>query len=176
MDVAREKGLAEIEAEWLAHLRTLPVDEDQVEDLRLTVALFDTLRRYQQQYDPAAYYLSAWLPDGEAARRRGLTADFIRSPRAAEAVALEAMLSAAEQALGRGAFEEAEALISAAGAVLTAGGVFADPLAAQYLQIVIALSAQGYDVQTIESTASQPRILAIREWPVLEALTYTAGQ
>lgn len=170
------KGLAEIEAEWLAHLRTLPVDEDQVEDLRLTVALFDTLRRYQQQVDPGAYYLSAWLPDGATARRRGLTADFVRSPRTAEAVTLEVMLTAAEQALGRGAFEEAEALISAVEAVLAADGVFADPLAGQYLQIVSTLSAQGYDVQTISLTASQPRILAIREWPTLEALTLTAGQ
>ena len=34
-----------------------------VDNLRLTIRLYDTLRRYQQLDDPSAYFLTAWLPD-----------------------------------------------------------------------------------------------------------------
>ncbi|MBM2850072.1 MAG: hypothetical protein HW418_3014 [Anaerolineales bacterium] len=83
------KGLSDIEAGWLVHLRSLPPDEDQIEDLRLTIELYDTLRRYQQVDDPAAYFLTAWLPDGPEARQRGIVADFVRHPDAPENIALE---------------------------------------------------------------------------------------
>lgn len=168
------KSLAEIEAEWLAHLRALPVDEDEVEDLRLSVELFDTLRRYQQMNDPAAYYLTAWLPDGPTARQRHITADFIRSPRAPENIALETMLAAAEQALSRREFEETEALLASINAVLDANNLFFDPLAARYLRAVNDLAAQGYEAQTIDLFTAPPRVTAIRDWPVLESVTYNS--
>jgi hypothetical protein len=53
------QSLAELESEWLAKLSSLPPDFAQVEDLRLTVMLYDTLRRYQQANDPAASLKSA---------------------------------------------------------------------------------------------------------------------
>jgi hypothetical protein len=169
------KTLAEVEAEWLTHLRALPVDEDEVEDLRLTVALFDTLRRYQQLYDPAAYYLTAWLPDGREARKRGIVADFIRSPRAPENVALEAMLAAGQEALRQRDFDQAESLVDAVNAVLDANGLFFDPLAARYLRAVGDLAAQGYEAQTLDLFATQPRATAIRNWPTLETIILTGN-
>lgn len=169
------KTLAEVEAEWLAHLRALPVDKNEVEDLRLTVALFEALRRYQQLYDPAAYYLTAWLPDGREARKRGIVADFIRSPRAPENVALEAMLAAGQEALRRRDFAQAEQLVNAVNAVLDANGLFLDPLAARYLRAVTDLAAQGYEVQTLDLLAAQPRATAIRNWPTLETIILTGN-
>jgi hypothetical protein len=170
------KSLSEMEAEWLAHLRALPPDEDQIEDLRLTIDLFDTLRRYQQINDPSAHFLTAWLPDGPSARERGLVADFLRSPRAPENIALESMLAAAEQALARGDFAAVEALLFSANSVLDAGGLFADPLAARYLRAVNDLAQQGYEAQTIDFSDPEPRITAIRDWPHLETVTYNSGQ
>ncbi len=169
------KSLAEVEAEWLAHLRALPVDEAEVEDLRLTIFLFDVLRRYQQLKDPAAYYLTAWLPDGSEARKRGLVADFIRSPRAPENVALETMLAAAQTALRRGDFDQAEQLAAAVNAVLDANGLFFDPLAARYLRAVTDLAAQGYEAQTLDLFAARPRATAIRNWPTLETIILTGN-
>lgn len=169
------KTLAEVEAEWLAHLRALPVAEDEVEDLRLTVALFETLRRYQQLLDPAAYYLTAWLPDGRQARKRGIVADFIRSPRAPENVALEALLAAGQEALRRRDFAQAEQLVNAVNATLDSKGLFFDPLAARYLRTVHDLAAQGYEVQTLDLLAAPPRATAIRNWPALETIILTGN-
>ncbi len=168
------KPLLEIEAEWLAHLRAQAQDPAEIENLRLTIDLFDTLRRYQQQFDPPAYFLSAWLPDGPRARQRGIVADFIRSPRAAENLALEAMLTGAEQALHRGETAEAGRLLQAAQAVLDAGGLFFDPLAARYRRIAQDLLAQGYELQTLDLSGPTPRVTAIRDWPTLETLTYNS--
>jgi hypothetical protein len=165
------KGLSEIETEWLAHLRGLPADPAQLDDLRLTIALFETLRRYQQLYDPSAYFLTAWLPDGPEARRRGITADFIRGPRAPENVALEAMLAAAENALMEGQFAQVERLLASVNAALDTRDLSADPLAADYVHIVTQLAADGYEAQTIEIGDTTASVTAIRVWPALEALT-----
>lgn len=163
--------LAEAEAEWLTHLRAQPIDEDEVENLRLTVEWFDTLRRYQQLNDPSAYYLTAWLPDGHTARQRGITADFIRRPTASENIALEAMLSSVERALERQAYEQAETLLASVNTVLGAGNRFDDPLAARYLMAVQDLAAQGYEAQVIDLLGPTQLFTGIRTWPELETVT-----
>jgi len=137
--------LAEMEAEWLDYLRALPPMLDQVEDLRLSVDLFDTLRRYQQALDPAGYFLSAWLPDGRRGRERGIVADFVRQPDADDNVALEAMLNAAGWALQAGEWAHAEELLGAVNVALEANDLAAAPLAADYRQIVSELRAQGVE-------------------------------
>jgi len=167
------KGLSDIEAGWLAHLRSLPPDEDQVEDLRLTIELYDTLRRYQQVDDPAAHFLTAWLPDGPEARQRGIVADFVRHPDAPENIALEAMLAEAGQALAAGGFDTTETLLASVNAVLDARNLFLDPLAASYLEIVTRLEATGYEAQTITLNRDTATVTAIRDWPALETLTLT---
>jgi hypothetical protein len=163
--------LAEMEAEWLAYLRALPPDPGQVDDLRLSVALFDTLRRYQQAMDPAAYFLTAWLPDGPRGRERGIVADFVRQPDSADHVALEAMLNAAGWAVQGGEFDRAEQLLDAVNHALDHDDLGAAPLAADYRQIVFELAAQGYAAQDIRLVEGAAEVLAIREWPRLEALT-----
>ena len=163
--------LAEMEAEWLDYLRALPPIPDQVEDLRLSVDLFDTLRRYQQALDPAGYFLSAWLPDGPRGRERGIVADFVRQPDADDNVALEAMLNAAGWALQAGEWAHGEELLEAVNLALDTGDLRAAPLAADYRQIVTELRAQGYTAQDIRLFEGGAEVLAIREWPVLEALT-----
>jgi hypothetical protein len=167
------ESLTELEASWLAQLRSLPPDEDQIEDLRLTIMLYDTLRRYQQLDDPAAYFLTAWLPDGPEARRRGIVADFVRHPNAPENIALETMLVAAGVALETGDFVESEALLDSVNAVLDANNLFLDPLAADYLQIVTRLGADGYEAQTIMLNSPNASATAIRDWPTLNSLTLT---
>jgi hypothetical protein len=167
-----EKTLAELETEWLAYLRTVAWEARDLDDLRLSVGLFEALRRYQQLRDPAAYYLSAWLPDGPQARKRGVIADFIRSPRDPEAIALETMLAAAERGLARGDFAQVAALLTSVNAALDANDLNADPLAARYLRVVAELAAEGYEAQTIELLTDLPTLTAIRDWPVVESVTY----
>src|SRR5574341_2444226 len=167
------KGLSDLEADWLAHLRSLPPDEDQIEDLRLTIELYDTLRRYQEIDDPAAYFLTAWLPDGPEARKRGIVADFVRHPDAPENIALEAMLSEAGRMLAAGEFDTSEKLLTSVNAVLDAHNLFLDPLAASYLEIVTRLEATGYEAQTITLSRDSATVTAIHDWPALETLTLT---
>ena len=163
-------SLAEMEAEWLAYLGKQPVDAAQVDDLRLTVGLFDTLRRYQQLKDPAAYFLSAWLPDGPEARRRNIVGDFVRHPRTPDNIALEAMLDAAGMDLHAGAYAPAQTLLDAVNAALDADDLAAAPLAADYLQVVNQLLSEGYEVQNLRLEGETALVSAIRTWPTLEAL------
>ena len=165
--------LADMEAEWLAFLRAQPADPAQVEDLRLTVALFDTLRRYQQLKDPAAYFLSAWLPDGREARRRNIVGDFVRHPLAPDNIALEAMLDAAGMNLHAGVYAATADLLAAVNTALDAGDLNAAPLAANYLRVVEQLQAQGYEVQDLQLDGPNALVSAIRTWPTLETLTLT---
>ncbi len=166
-------SLSELEAEWLAHLRALTPTAAQIDDLRLTIWRYDTLRRYQQLNDPAAYFLTAWLPNGPLARDRAIVADFVRHPRAPENIALETMLAAAGEATTAQRFAEAEQLLNSVNAVLDARNLFFDPLAAQYLQIATGLQADGYEAQTIALAADTATVTAIRDWPTLDTLTLT---
>jgi len=169
------QGLADMEAAWLAHLRSLPPDPDQVSNLRLTIDLYDTMRRYQQLDDPSAYFLTAWLPDGNDARKRGIFADFIRHPDGPDNITLETMLVAAGQALNGGDYPRAGALIDSVNAALDAGRLSADPLAAEQLAVVQQVLADGYEPQTITLGQGSATVQAISQWPRLDQLTLQRG-
>ena len=169
------KGLSAMEAEWLAHLRSLPPDPAQVDDLRLTIALYDTMRRYQKLDDPSAYFLTAWLPDGSEARKRGLLADFIRHPDGPVNITLETMLVAAGQALNAANYDRASALLDAVNAALDAGSPAANPLAAEQLAVVQQVLAAGYEPQQISLAQNVATVEAVNVWPRLEQLTLRRG-
>jgi hypothetical protein len=163
-------SLDAMEAEWLDYLRSLRPSAAEVEDVRLTVHFFDTLRRYQQLKDPSAYFLAAWLPDGPGARERGLVADFVRHPDAPDNIALEVMLTAAGQALHAADYGRAAELLEAINAALDADDLLAVPLAADHLHVVHELLLAGYEAQGIRLEAHTAQVDAIREWPRLDTL------
>jgi hypothetical protein len=100
--------LARLEANFLAYLRTREVSEQVRTDLRLSVAFYETVRRYQGLLDPSAYFLTAWLPDGEEMRRRGIVADYLRRPRGLANFLAETLLVRADRALRLGRYPECE--------------------------------------------------------------------
>ncbi len=161
--------LAEAERSFLAWLEDHPPGEAQVRDLYDTVYLFDTIRRYQEALDPSAYWLSGWLPNPTEGSRRGIEADFLRHPRAPENIALETMLIAARENLRAERYEEGEALINAVNRVLDEGDL-GDGLAADYLAIVEAVAAAGYEAQQVDMGGDAARVWAIADWPILEEL------
>jgi len=73
-------NLDTFEAKFSAFLRQQPADAAARTDMRLTVAFYDTVRRYQREMDPSAYFLYTWLPDVATMRQRGIVADFLRHP------------------------------------------------------------------------------------------------
>ena len=101
-----------LEGRFLAALRRQHLNPDLREDVRLTVAFYNTVRRYQQLLDPSAYFLTAWLPDAKQMRQRGIVADYLRHPATPENIRLENMLVEADGFLTSGKYPEAEKTIS----------------------------------------------------------------
>ncbi len=98
-------SLADLESAFKNYLSSQPVTADIRTDLELSVAYFDTLRRYQSLLDPSAYFLTAWLPDGKAMRDMGIVADFTRRPRGWKNWLVEAMLLRVHDELFRGDYK-----------------------------------------------------------------------
>jgi hypothetical protein len=98
-------SFADLEAGFLDALRSQPEASKYDEDVRLTIAFYDTVRRYQQVLDPSAYYLAAWLPDGKQMRERGIVADYLRHPSAPINHILESLLVSADGHLRAGDYQ-----------------------------------------------------------------------
>ncbi len=110
-----ELSLAEVEAQFQSQLAQSGLsgqgpglDPKWVADVRLSVEFYDAVRRYQQRFDPAAYFRTAWLPDVEKMQEAGITADFTRRPVRPENIILENLLAAAGDALQAGEYAQAE--------------------------------------------------------------------
>lgn len=101
-------SLNELENRFLTHLSLQIVPAEVQDDLRLTVMFYDTVRRYQQCFDPSAYFLTAWLPDGETMRREGIVADLLRHPDGWRNQWIESLLVQADQELRSGEYAEGE--------------------------------------------------------------------
>lgn len=110
----------QLEDQFLTRLYRQHVIPDVYEDVRLTISLYDAVRRYQQALDPSAYFLTAWLVPGEEMRERGIVADFLRHPTAPLNIALETLLVQADAALHSGEYAEADRLISTVNRALQA--------------------------------------------------------
>lgn len=98
----------QLEENFSAYLKGQAVTEANRADVRLTVAFYDTVRRYQRMLDPSAYFMTAWLPDGAQMRQRNIVADFTRHPDSAVNQGLENLLIEADQALRAGDYSKAE--------------------------------------------------------------------
>lgn len=141
--------LAQAEANWLAYLASLPEDRNEMIDLQTTIRYFNVMRHYQRAYDPTAYFLTAWLPYPGSLKTEGNPADLTRHPQGEINVTLEVMLQAADVALRAGDYNKANVLLDSVSRVLDNDGVFIDPLAASYLNLVRSLTSQGYEVQQV---------------------------
>ena len=92
-------SLEQLEKDFKAFLRNQTIDDGTRTDLRLTVAFYDTVRRYQREMDPSAYFLNAWLPNVPDMRQRGIVADFARHPDSEINRQIESMLVAGDAKL-----------------------------------------------------------------------------
>ena len=133
----------------------LPDAQAWMDDVRLTVTYFDTLRRYQQLLDPSAYFRTAWLMDNKTMRERGIVEDYLRHPNSPSNLALETMLITASVHLADQQFSDAAQILAAINSVLdgiengTQDPFSVSPLTVDYLSISSTLKEQGYEVQSI---------------------------
>jgi hypothetical protein len=170
---------SELEEDFLLALQGQPDSMLWMEDVRLTVMHFDTLRRYQQAFDPSAYFRTAWLMDSKAMRERGIVADYLRHPNAPINQALESMLVTSSQLLKKGQYAQAEQILSAVNIALDASQtgeenpLAADPLAEDYQGIILAAQAAGYRTQQIFLNGNQATAWCTAESAELVSLNFS---
>lgn len=154
--------LSEIEGEWKGYLERIRPSYTILTDLETTLRYYNVMRIYQQEYDPAAYFLTAWLPLPDKVRQQGNPADLTRHPTAEINVALEAMLYSADQALRQEEYNRANVLLDSVERVLANGGAFLDPLSLNYRHIVQATERMGYEAQQIRVEGNQAQVWVTR--------------
>jgi len=115
-------SIDQLEQNYQAFLRQQTFDQATRTDMRLTVAFYDAVRRYQAALDPSAYFLNAWLPDVPSMRQRGIVADFLRHPDTPINRQIENLLVGADADLRAGNYSLAEAGIRAVNALLDVWG------------------------------------------------------
>ena len=117
---------------------------EQLDDLRLTVELQDARREYQDLYSPGPMFLLAEM-DISAVTRPEYLSVVMREARAPTNIAVELLIANAQKAIVAGAYEEAEELIQSIKEVVSTGK-FEDPLAREYLEIVVTAAEAGYEI------------------------------
>ncbi len=156
-------GTADVEAEWLAYLDGIDVEETAVADLQTSITFYETLRQYQKQYDPSAYFLEAWLPDPRAVRERGNSADLSRHPEDEINIVLELMLESASHALVNGDYDRADSVLNSVNRVIDSGGQFIDPLAINYRNVIRQLGQREYVPSHISINGDRAEITAVTD-------------
>jgi len=168
--------IQQLESQHLAALQEEILHPELVEDVRLNVSFFETVRRYQQLLDPSAFFLTAWLPDGKSMREQGLVADFLRRPSAPENLVLEVMLVKADEGIQNGDFASVESTLQSINTVLDSlqdgsGQAFLeDNLAAQYYAVVSLLLDQGYQPHKVSLENNQAQAWVSTTGPDLELI------
>ena len=100
--------LEQLEGRFKTALFRQHTNPEMHDDLFLTIAYYEAVRRYQQMLDPSAYFLTAWLPAGDQMRQRGIVADYLRRPSTPENHAIEELLVEVDKQLRAGNYIEAE--------------------------------------------------------------------
>jgi hypothetical protein len=145
------------------YLKALSQESDTsawVDDVRLTVTYYDTLRRYQQLLDPSAYFRTAWLLDNKTMRERGIVADYLRHPHTPQNLALETLFITANDQVSAQQYSNASQTLEDINLVLdgieqaTTDPFSVSTLSTDYLSISSALQQQGYEVQNIRTSES----------------------
>jgi len=115
VDIALQKhfhlSFEELEDDFIAHLEDLPALPEMRQDVRETVDFYNSVREYQKELDPSAYFRKVWLPSGDEMRKRGIVADYLRHPDRPENRILETLLAAGDQYLRAGQYERVERLL-----------------------------------------------------------------
>jgi len=112
-------SLDQLESDFINELRTQNVTESERFDLQITVAFYDSLRNYQEVLDPSAYFLTAWFPNGESMRQKGITADLLRTPNQVDNHFFEFLLRSASDKIAAGDNKQADLILDVVNVLLS---------------------------------------------------------
>ena len=124
----------------------------QLEDLRLTIELQDLRRQYQDTYSAPPYFILASVEDAVA--RPEYLPVVIREARAPANMAVELIIAHAQRAIVEGDYVRAEELNDVLADIVSTGEI-RDPLAKEYLDIVLALQEAGYETVSLDLQGDQ---------------------
>jgi hypothetical protein len=148
-------SFSQLEQDFLLALSKETGTAAYVDDVRLEVNYYDTMRRYQQLLDPSAYFRTAWLLDNKTMRERGIVGDYLRHPHTPSNLALETLFITAGQQISAQDYSSASQTLDGISSVLdaiehgTTDPFSASTMTADYLSIAATLQQQGYEVQSI---------------------------
>jgi hypothetical protein len=165
--------VADLESAWQAWLAASPNAPLDPTLLGLELNLMDTMRRYQARYDPAAHFIEGILFSPAEAERRDIVADFVRSPREPEPVALELVLAMAQEALGQQDAAMLAYLLESLDTAL-AEGVEAAPLVRDVHTVTLLALAQALEpYRLVLEESGRYRLYALDRgaWPQQRVLT-----
>ncbi len=143
------KTAGRLEQDWLAYLKTIRPTDEQRRTWELTVRFFDTMRRYQELFDPPARD----LPPQPDTWDRATAAKYLNAATGRRAAVLETMLGAVQPAIQRGDLADADALLGAIEACLDAAGTPNTPLARDYDSIAGLVETQARALRLGEADA-----------------------
>ncbi len=109
-----------LEQNYIAFLKKQTYTPTDVTDVHDTISFYDTMRHYERLLDPSAYFATAWLPDGNEMRQRGIVADFLRHPHQAINQRLESLLVSADADLLHGDYASMETKVATVNMALDA--------------------------------------------------------
>jgi hypothetical protein len=140
---------------------------EQLDDLQLTVQLQDLRRNYQEIYTPPPSFIFGAAD--EAVARPEYLPVMIRETTAPPNVSTELLIADAQQAIVDGDYDTAEKLNQIIENVVNTGR-FEDPLAKDYLDIVLALVDAGYDVLDLDLQGDQASAQVTTDLPTVTSL------
>jgi hypothetical protein len=141
---------------------------EQLEDLRLTVELQDLRRQYQETYVPPPLFL---LGQASEAADPDYLPIVIREARAPANIAVELIIANGQQAIIDGDYSTAEELNKLLANIVSTGE-FNDPLAKDYLDVVLAAANQGYEVVELEIEGDSATGRVTAEPPILIGMQF----
>ena len=140
---------------------------EQLIDLRLTIELQDLRRQYQDTYSPSPKFLLAEVPDAVALPE--YLPIVMREANAPANIAVELIIANGQQALLDGDYPKVEALDRVLAKILSTGK-FEDPLAKDYLDIVLAAAKDGYEVENVDIQGDHASARVTANPPILVEL------
>ena len=104
--------LDQLEDELLTYLRTLEPEDRLISDVRLTIEVYDMIRRYQSLLIPSAHYKSAWWPPIDRMLDMGITEDYGNREKAPINIIIENNFLKIQEAFEMEAYQEIEARLA----------------------------------------------------------------
>lgn len=153
----------QLEEDFQATLQSIESNLKFSSDIKTIESYYETLRNYQKQLDPAAYYRTAWMLDAQQMRQRGIVADYFRHPSQFDNLVLELLLNEAGHARRAQEYNRYWRIHEAISAILddlplkNTTPFFGNSLADDAWQVVQVLVANGYEPQMW--TSSQDHFL-----------------